>query len=88
MTMLRDFDCEVLRDRMAEVIAVQMDTAREQMRPFYLLAPHMRVYPDGDQWCALYGENMQDGVVGFGDTPEAATQAFDAEWSELSQEAP
>jgi hypothetical protein len=35
---------------------------------------------DGDQWCALYGENLQDGVAGFGDTPEKAMYAFDAAW--------
>lgn len=22
---------------------------------------------DGNQWCALYGSNLQDGVAGFGD---------------------
>lgn len=38
------------------------------------------VYPDGDQWCVLYGENLQHGVCAFGDTPEKAMQAFDAEW--------
>jgi len=21
-------------------------------------------------WCALYGDNLQDGVVGFGESPE------------------
>lgn len=36
---------------------------------------------DGDQWCALYGDNLQDGVAGFGDTPEAAMRAFDKAWA-------
>ena len=35
---------------------------------------------DGDQWCALYGENLQEGVAGFGDTPAKAMAAFDAAW--------
>lgn len=47
-------------------------------------APHVlmrpAVYPDGDQWCALYGENLQEGVAGFGDTPELAVRAFDEAW--------
>ena len=43
--------------------------------PFYLLRP--RLFPDGNQWCALYGENLQDGVAGFGDTPELAARDFD-----------
>lgn len=36
---------------------------------------------DGNQWCALYGENLQDGVAGFGDTPAAAMLAFDHAWA-------
>lgn len=35
---------------------------------------------DGDQWCALYGDNLQDGVAGFGDTPELAMADFDKNW--------
>lgn len=40
-----------------------------------------RIFPDGDQWCALYGDNLQEGVAGFGDTPEQACAAFDRAWS-------
>ena len=36
---------------------------------------------DGSHWCALYGENLQDGVAGFGDTPAAAMEAFDKAWT-------
>ena len=39
------------------------------------------VFRDGDQWCALYGANIQDGVAGFGATPEAACKAFDEIWA-------
>jgi hypothetical protein len=35
---------------------------------------------DGNQWCALYGDNLQDGVCGFGDSPAAAMQDFDMAW--------
>lgn len=41
---------------------------------------------DGDQWCALYGENLQDGVAGFGKSPALAMSAFDKAW--LSQGEP
>lgn len=27
---------------------------------------------DGNQWCALIGENIQEGVCGFGDTQQIA----------------
>lgn len=40
-----------------------------------------RIFKDGDQWCCLYGENLQEGVCGFGDTPEKACAAFNAAWS-------
>ena len=39
-----------------------------------------RLFMDGNQWCALYGENLQEGVAGFGDTKEQALEAFDKEW--------
>lgn len=29
---------------------------------------------DGDMWCALLGENLQEGVAGFGDTPQEALE--------------
>lgn len=29
-------------------------------------------YKDGDQWCALYGKNVQEGITGFGKTPYLA----------------
>ena len=51
---------------------------REQLRPFMLLRPRMLL--DGNQWCALYGDNLHDGVAGFGDTPAKASLAFDMAW--------
>ena len=48
-------------------------------------APHVifkpKVYPDGNQWCALYGEDLMMGVCGFGDTPAKACADFDKNWS-------
>lgn len=35
---------------------------------------------DGDIWYALYGENLQEGVVGFGDTPFSAIDALRIEF--------
>ena len=28
----------------------------------------VKPFKDGDKWCFLYGENLQEGVCGFGDT--------------------
>ncbi|MDE4918326.1 hypothetical protein [Cupriavidus metallidurans] len=40
------------------------------------------LFIDGNQWCALYGDNLQDGVAGFGDSPAEAMHAFNAAWWE------
>jgi hypothetical protein len=50
-----------------------------------LQAPH-KVYgaklpKDGNQWCWLYGENLQEGIAGFGDTPRLAAIEFDKAWN-------
>ena len=50
--------------------------ASEQMRPSVLFKPVLSI--DGDQWCALYGNNLQDGVAGFGKSPADAMWDFDA----------
>jgi len=70
---------------MAKVIQQQWHAAHaaelvelERKRPFMLLKP--KIYPDGNQWCALYGDNLQEGVAGFGDTPELAARDFDIAW--------
>jgi hypothetical protein len=50
-----------------------------------LSAPHLiygaKLSKDGNQWCWLYGDNLQEGIAGFGDTPEQAARAFDTAWS-------
>ena len=54
--------------------------AAAQERPCVLWKPSLFI--DGNQWCALLGENIQEGVVGFGDSPDAAMWAFDEAWRE------
>ena len=50
-------------------------TAMEMARPSVLFNPTLSA--DGDMWCALLGENLQEGVAGFGKTPAEAMTAFD-----------
>lgn len=50
----------------------------EYERPSVLFRPKISI--DGNQWCALYGEDLQCGVAGFGDSPSAAMRDFDKEW--------
>ncbi|MBD1590333.1 hypothetical protein [Pseudomonas typographi] len=48
------------------------------IQPSVLYRPKLSI--DGNQWCALYGDNMHDGVAGFGDTPELAMHDFNKNW--------
>jgi hypothetical protein len=50
----------------------------EMQRPSILLKPKIQI--DGNQWCVLYGDDLQDGVAGFGDSPDLAMRDFDKEW--------
>lgn len=52
----------------------------QMTRPSAIYRPTISI--DGNQWCALYGENLQDGVAGFGDSPDLAMYAFDKAWHE------
>lgn len=57
-------------------LGVVMAAVGEYERPFVMLRPALSI--DGDKWCALYGENLQDGLAGFGASPADAFCAFDA----------
>jgi hypothetical protein len=68
-------------DSYLAALAIQVsasDIAIAMTRPSVLFKPSLT--KDGNQWCFLLGPNLQDGVAGFGDTPEQAAAAFDAEW--------
>lgn len=51
--------------------------ARE-MNLVKLLSP--RIFIDGSAWCVLYGDDLQNGVAGFGETPRLAVYAFNKAW--------
>lgn len=64
----------------SEMAKESIDSAAAQYeRPCVLFRPRLSV--DGNQWCALYGDNLQDGVAGFGDSPADAMWDFDRNWS-------
>ena len=50
----------------------------EAIRPSMLYKPKLSL--DGNQWCALFGENLQNGVCGFGNSPREAYYDFDKNW--------
>lgn len=48
------------------------------VEPSAIYRPSLKI--DGSQWCALYGDNLQDSVAGFGDSPALAMANFDKNW--------
>lgn len=71
------FDISWLTARALEI----MNAAHYEVeRPSVWMRPKLSI--DGNQWCALYGDNLQDGVAGFGDSPALAMHAFDKAWWE------
>jgi hypothetical protein len=71
--------------------AASMTQASFQMMAAAYLDPHVRYKPklirDGDKWCALLGDNVQEGVAGFGTSPREAMYDFDKEWVKPIMEA-
>jgi hypothetical protein len=61
--------------QIAETIKAAVSLYEE---PSVLYRPSLSV--DGNQWCALYGENLQSGVAGFGDSPYLAMVNFNKNW--------
>ncbi len=63
----------------ANMAAVRIqEAASEYDRPCVIWKPKLSI--DGNQWCALYGDDLQSGVSGFGDSPAAAMYDFDKNW--------
>ncbi len=60
------------RDEHTAKMAVLIE--QQEMNLISILKP--KIYKDGNEWCVLYGENIQEGVAGFGDTPRKAIYAF------------
>lgn len=58
--------------------AIQAEAGAHE-RPSAIFRPRLSI--DGNQWCALYGDNLQDGVAGFGASPADAMWDFDRNWS-------
>ena len=51
---------------------------KEEFRLFETLKP--KICRDGNQWCVLYGEDLQSGICGFGDTPMDAIGNWESQW--------
>lgn len=69
--------CEAAYQTRDRIVAA----AIEYDRPSAIFRPKLTI--DGDHWCALYGDNLQDGVAGFGKSPAEAMSKFDDAWYEM-----
>ena len=73
---------QVLRDAFNYAAEAMASSARsyysELSAPSIVFRPSLSI--DGNQWCALYGDNLQGGVAGFGDSPASAMADFDRAW--------
>jgi hypothetical protein len=49
----------------------------EELAVFAALKPSLQ--KDGDMWCVLLGDNLQEGVAAFGKSPLEAIRNFNAE---------
>jgi hypothetical protein len=65
-------------DMIGRIVGLEFDRSEFMARPSVMLG--LVPIPDGDQWSVLYGDNLQDGVCGFGDTPDDAMLDFDKNW--------
>jgi hypothetical protein len=63
-----------------EIEAARAEVNQLRARPSVFYRPELTV--DDNQWMALYGDNPQDGVAGFGDSPAEAMSDFDRVWVE------
>lgn len=65
-------------------VMVSTAITEQQFKLFSMLKP--KIYKDGNQWCVLLGDNLQDGVCGFGESPFKAITDFDKNfYSQISE---
>jgi len=56
------------------------ESVAEHGRPCAVFKPTLTL--DGNKWFALFGENIQEGVCGYGDSPAEAMYEFDKSWNQ------
>lgn len=75
---------EYLHDRVAQLIAIETQAViykeiTEERKSRWAVILGLIPQRDGDQWCILWGIDLQNGVSSFGSTPEEAVLNFDIE---------
>lgn len=54
----------------------RMELAIVEAELVFVKAYGLVPFKDGNQWCVLLGSNLQEGIAGFGNTPQQAIVAF------------
>ena len=67
------YETMLFQDRQFTVVQKAEYALFEQLKP--------KLHQDGNQWCVLYGDDIQIGIVGFGDTPYLAILDWNSQWS-------
>lgn len=73
-------------EMLVEDAEISIIRERQEYNLLSILKP--RIMVDGNAWCILYGENLQDGVAGFGDTAYLAVLDFNKQWHRKVGERP
>jgi hypothetical protein len=66
-----------LEPRCSELLEIECETSCNKR--LWVVVLGLKPIIDGDQYCFLWGNNLQDGVAAFGDTPLQAMNNFDIE---------
>lgn len=57
-----------------------MNSLVEQSEHMLFATIKPKLYKDGNMWCCLLGENIMEGIVGFGETPYKAIKNWTGAW--------
>lgn len=68
---------EYMHGHVAEII--EMENTAAYRRSLWATVLGLRPKLDGNKWGICWGENLQEGICAFGDTPEEAMMNFDTE---------
>jgi len=66
-------------DYLSRIYMDFVGVASDACRPSVLYRPRIAI--DGNMWGAVYGDNIQEGVAGFGESPALAMADFDKNWN-------
>jgi len=61
--------------------SIEMDNVYHAKQYIVMKAFNLKPFKDGNMWCVLFGENVQEGVAGFGESPFEAIVDFNENWN-------